>query len=257
MKKHLTKSLLLLLLSAAVCSLNSCRKEETGTPSSGSGGGEGETAGTVKGFFLLNEGNQGSNKASLDYFDYETGVYTKNIYPERNPGVVKELGDLGNDLQVYGEKLYAVIGGSGLVEVMDVNTAKHVGQISVPSGRRLAFKDQYVYISSYAGPLNFDPNARKGYVARVDTAQLGKVDTCVVGYQPEDIVVSGNKLYVANSGGYRAPVYDSTVSVIDLSTFKEIYKINVAINIQKMRLVRATSGCRPRGTTTTSRRGLS
>lgn len=134
MKKHLTKSLLLLLLSAAVCSLNSCRKEETGTPSSGSGGGEGETAGTVKGFFLLNEGNQGSNKASLDYFDYETGVYTKNIYPERNPGVVKELGDLGNDLQVYGEKLYAVIGGSGLVEVMDVNTAKHVGQISVPSG---------------------------------------------------------------------------------------------------------------------------
>ena len=239
MKKHLTKSLLLLLLSAAVCSLNSCRKEETGTPSSGSGGGEGETAGTVKGFFLLNEGNQGSNKASLDYFDYETGVYTKNIYPERNPGVVKELGDLGNDLQVYGEKLYAVIGGSGLVEVMDVNTAKHGGQISVPSGRRLAFKDQYVYISSYAGPLNFDPNARKGYVARVDTAQLGKVDTCVVGYQPEDIVVSGNKLYVANSGGYRAPVYDSTVSVIDLSTFKEIYKINVAINIQKMRLDRS------------------
>ena len=122
MKKHLTKSLLLLLLSAAVCSLNACRKEDTGTPSSGSGGGEGETAGTVKGFFLLNEGNQGSNKASLDYFDYETGVYTKNIYPERNPGVVKELGDLGNDLQVYGEKLYAVIGGSGLVEVMDVNT---------------------------------------------------------------------------------------------------------------------------------------
>ena len=61
----------------------------------------------------------------------------------------------------------------------------------------------------------------------------------MVGYQPEDIVVSGNKLYVANSGGYRAPVYDSTVSVIDLSTFKEIYKINVAINIQKMRLDRS------------------
>ena len=76
-------------------------------------------------------------------------------------------------------------------------------------------------------------------MARIDTAQLGKVDTCVVGYQPEDIVVSGNKLYVANSGGYRAPVYDSTVSVIDLSTFKEIYKINVAINIQKMRLDRS------------------
>ena len=30
--------------------------------------------GDVKGFFLLNEGNMGSNKASLDYFDYESGV---------------------------------------------------------------------------------------------------------------------------------------------------------------------------------------
>ncbi|MFR5871620.1 MAG: hypothetical protein ACLUEV_08510 [Alistipes sp.] len=99
----MTKSLLLLLLSAAVCSLNSCRKEETGTPSSGSGGGEGETAGTVKGFFLLNEGNQGSNKASLDYFDYETASTQKHL-PRTEPGVVKELGDLGNDLQVYGEK---------------------------------------------------------------------------------------------------------------------------------------------------------
>ena len=80
----------------------------------------------------------------------------------------------------------------------------------------------------------------------------------MVGYQPEDIVVSGNKLYVANSGGYRAPVYDSTVSVIDLSTFKEIYKINVAINIQKMRLDRSGNlWVRPWGTTTTSRRGLS
>ena len=47
---------------------------------------------SVKGFFLLNEGNMGSNKATLDYFDYETGIYHKNIYAERNPGVVQELG---------------------------------------------------------------------------------------------------------------------------------------------------------------------
>ena len=30
--------------------------------------------------FLLNEGNMGSNKSTLDYFDYQTGIYTKNIY---------------------------------------------------------------------------------------------------------------------------------------------------------------------------------
>ena len=64
-------------------------------------GGKPEPAGPIKGFFLLNEANMGSNKSTLDYYDYETGKYTHNIYAERNPGVVKELGDVGNDLQIY------------------------------------------------------------------------------------------------------------------------------------------------------------
>ena len=176
----------------------------------------------------------GNNKATLDYFDYETGVYTKNIYAERNPGVVKELGDVGNDLQIYGNKLYAVINCSHFVEVMDVETAKHITQISIPNCRYLAFDKGYAYVSSYAGPVQLDPNARLGYVAKVDTVSLSVIDTCVVGYQPEEMVITGNKLYVANSGGYRFPNYDNTVSVIDLETFKEIKKIEVAINLHRM-----------------------
>lgn len=194
--------------------------------------------GEIKGFFLLNEGNMGSNKATLDYFDYETGIYTKNIYAERNPGVVKELGDVGNDIQIYGNKLFAVINCSHFIEVMDVNTLKHLNVVSIPNCRYIVFKDKYAYVSSYAGPVQIDPNARLGYVAKVDTATLKVVDECVVGYQPDEMVIAGNKLYVANSGGYRVPNYDRTVSVIDLNTFKEIKKINVAINLHRLELDR-------------------
>ena len=35
-----------------------------------------------EGFFLLNEANMGSNKSTLDYYDYGTGKYTHNIYYE-------------------------------------------------------------------------------------------------------------------------------------------------------------------------------
>jgi YVTN family beta-propeller protein len=59
-------------------------------------------------------------------------------------------------------------------------------------------------------------------------------DTCVVGYQPEEMVIVDNKIYVANSGGYRVPNYDNTVSVIDLTTFKEIKKIVVGINLHRL-----------------------
>lgn len=216
----------------------SCRKEDRIIPSTDTDVTQGTVTGGIKGFFLLNEGNMGNNKATLDYFDYETGIYTKNIYAERNPGVVKELGDVGNDLQIYGNKLYAVINCSHFVEVMDVETAKHITQISIPNCRYIVFDKGYAYVSSYAGPVQIDPNARLGYVAKVDTVSLSVVDTCVVGYQPEEMVISGKKLYVANSGGYRVPNYDNTVSVIDLDTFKEIKKIKVAINLHRMEIDR-------------------
>ena len=195
--------------------------------------GEG-SEGTVKGFFLLNEGNMGSNKCTLDFYDAITGNYVRNIYGSANPGVVQELGDVGNDIQVYDGKIWAVINCSHFVEVMNEETAKHITQISIPNCRYVTFKDGYAYVSSYAGPVQIDPNARLGYVARIDIGTLTVKDTCVVGYQPEEMVVSGDRLYVANSGGYRPMDYDRTVSVIDLNTFKVVKTIDVADNLHRM-----------------------
>ncbi len=180
----------------------------------------------------------GNNKCTLDYFDYVTGIYTKNIYAERNPGVVKELGDVGNDIQIYKDRLYCVVNCSNFVEVMDVATAKHIGVVSIPNCRYITFKGDYAYVSSYAGAVQVDPNARLGYIAKVDLKSLKVVDECAVGYQPDELVVVGDKLYVANSGGYRVPNYDNTLSVIDLETFTETKKIEIAINLHRLELDR-------------------
>ena len=61
------------------------------------------------GMYLLNEGNMGSNKASIDFVDFKNAYYVRNMYAERNPTIIKELGDVGNDIQIYGDKIYAVI----------------------------------------------------------------------------------------------------------------------------------------------------
>lgn len=206
--------------------------EEEGLTPGGAGNG------SVKGFYLLNEGNMGSNKASLDFFSYETGKYMRNIYPSRNPDIVKELGDVGNDLGIYGGKLYAVINCSHYVEVMDVSTAKHVGSIDILNARYIAFNDGKAYVSSYAGPVQIDPDARPGKVVEIDTVSLQVTREVVVGYQPEEIVITGGKLYVANSGGYRFPDYDTTISVIDLETFEVTDTIEVAINLHRMAMDR-------------------
>ena len=228
------KQTIITLLLVAAC-LTACRVPDDIVPSTQTSVGGGD-AGDIAGFFLLNEGNMGSNKCTLDYYDYQSGIYIKNIFAERNPGVVQELGDVGNDLAIYGSKLWAVVNCSNLVEVMDASTARHIGQISIPNCRYIVFKDGYAYVSSYAGPVETDPNYRLGYVARIDTTTLQVKDTCVVGYQPEEMVIVGDKLYVANSGGYRVPDYDHTVSVIDLNSFKELTKIDVAPNLHRMEL---------------------
>lgn len=192
--------------------------------------------GQLVGFYLLNEGNMGSNKASLDYFDFTKGVYHRNIYAEANPNVVKELGDVGNDVAIYGSKLYAVINVSNYIEVMDAKTAKHIGKIEIPNVRYVEFHRGKLYASAYVAPVKFDENARVGAVYEVDTATLQVERMCKVGYQPEEMVITRGRLYVANSGGYMFPNYDRTISVVDLDTFEEVKKIDVGINLHRLRL---------------------
>lgn len=186
----------------------------------------------IKGLYVLNEGNMGSNKASIDFFDYTTGAFTKNYYNTQNPNVVNSLGDVGNDIKVYKDKLFAVINLSNFVEVMDAKTAKHIGEIHVQNCRFINFHKNYAYISSYGGAVGV---SQPGYVVKVDVNTLQIVGEVFVGKQPEELEVVGDKLYVANSGGYSYPDYDNTVSVIDLNTFTEIKKIPVAINLSKIK----------------------
>jgi len=191
---------------------------------------------SIQGFYLLNEGNMGSNKSTLDYYDYTTGAYHRNLYGAANPTVPKELGDVGNDIKIYGSRLYAVINCSNKVEVMDARTAKRIGQIDIPNCRYVKFHEGYAYVTSYAGPVELNPNyEQSGYVAKVDTVTLEVVDTCLVGFQPDELEIVGNKLYVANSGGYMFPNYEKTVSVIDMPSFTETKRIEVARNLHRLR----------------------
>ena len=214
--------------------VSSCREDFYIIPSQNQDTGVAPTRGNILGMYVLNEGNMGSNKASIDFLDLDenkpTVHYLRNIYSERNPNVVKELGDVGNDIKIYGSKLWIVVNVSNKVEVATADSCKRITQINIPNCRYLAFKDGFAYVSSYVGPVKFDKDAPLGMVYKVDTMDFKKKDSVVVGYQPEELCIVDNKLYVANSGGYRAPNYDHTLSEIDLTTFKEIRKIKVGLN---------------------------
>lgn len=230
------KNKILFLLIVTGIFLSSCRKDEMIFLSDSSTVSIPQSLENYSGFYLLNEGNMGMNRASIDQFDYETGIYTRDIFSENNPSITKELGDVGNDILIYGSKVYATINVSNFIEVFDVQSGKHIKQIHVPNCRYLNFNNGKIYVSSYAGKVEIDPNAEIGFVAEIDTLSLSITRKVNVGYQPEEMVIRNNKLYVANSGGYRAPNYDTTVSVVDLTSFTEVKKIEVGINLHRMQM---------------------
>ena len=190
------------------------------------------------GLYILNEGNMGANRCTLDYLDLSgtdsTIHYYRNIYAERNPSTVKELGDVGNDIGIYGSKLWIVVNCSNKVEVCEARSTRRLGQVNIDNCRYLAFDGGFAYVSSYAGPVQVAENCPLGRVYKVDTLTMQKVDSVVVGYQPEEMAVVDGKLYVANSGGYRVPLYDNRIMVIDLATFQVIKEIEVDVNLHRL-----------------------
>lgn len=220
------------ILVFALCSLLlwSCRGDEVIYPTIGTHVTDEVRTG---GLYVLCEGNMGANKARLDYINLEKGDYYSNWYGAQNPRQMKELGDVGNDIQQYGGKLYAVINCSHKVEVMDAR-ARHITQIDIPNCRYLAFKGNKMYVSAYVGSIA-DPEML-GSVFEVDTNSLTITREVKVGHQPDELCVVDDKLYVCNSGGYLTNRYDSTLSVVDLNTFTETGKITVGLNPTRVRV---------------------
>jgi YVTN family beta-propeller protein len=172
--------------------------------------------------YVLSEGSFNSNNSSLTYYNFGTGVTVADKFARANS---RGLGDTGNDIAVYGAKMYIVVNASNTLEVMDINTAKSVKQIPFTNGstgrqpRYIVFNKNKAFVSSYDGTI-----------AVIDTASLAIEKFINVGRNPEKMAIANGKLYVANSGGLDYPNYDKTVSVVDLNTLTETKKISVTTN---------------------------
>lgn len=198
MKKQFVKILSLSVLSATTIFV-SCNKNDDD---------EKPEVKTVKRVFILNEGKMNSNNASLDvYYPDGKNAYQSKVFAAANG---QGLGDTGQDLLAYGNRLYVSVSGSNYLAKLD-QKGKIVEQYSFTetdgSPRYLAAKDGFIYVSTWGNK-----------VMKFDTAAIvapkGSVE---VGLNPEGIAVKGDYLIVCNSTEY--PINDSTISVIDLTTF--------------------------------------
>lgn len=185
------------------------------------GGQGGTTTEDNLGFYIMNSGKSGSNNATLDYYDPDAKELNTKVFSAVNG---RGLGDIANDILVYGSKMYIAVDKSNTIEVMDLK-AKSLKTISPldESGQPQSPRN----LTAYAGKVYvslFD-----GHLAAIDTTSMEIIQKTKIGPNPYQICEVGGKLYVANSGGYNV-VKDSTLSVVDPVTFKEEKKIVVGLN---------------------------
>jgi Uncharacterized conserved protein len=169
--------------------------------------------------WVLNEGLIDMNNSSITAYNILTKDKVSNLYRHANNN--RQLGDLANDMLLYGSKVYIAVNGSNLIDVLDANNGVSLKQIKAEASqpRSIVSHDGKIYV------CYFDGN-----VAKIDTSSFQVERLVKVGRNPDGICVANNKLYVSNSGGMDYPNYDNTVSVIDLNSFSEIKKIIVGDN---------------------------
>lgn len=210
MKKHI-----LLLTAILAIAMVGCKKEKE----------QNNEAANLA--YVLNEGAWGGNNASLSLLD-SNGI-TNNWFAAANN---RSLGDLGQDIIHYGNRLYVVMNSSNTLEVVDPATGKSIKQIDFGTRgpRYMATVGSKIYVSCYDKTI-----------VRIDTAALEIEATCALsGMQPEQLCVVGGNLYVCNCWQYDVDgnaEYDNTLSVVDLASFTETSKITVGLNPGKIKAI--------------------
>jgi YVTN family beta-propeller protein len=163
----------------------------------------------AEGFFVVNEGGFSKTNASISFFDRETETLENDVFVRKN---ARPLGDQAQSLTVYEDKAYVVVQNSGKVEVINADDYSSIKTITddIESPR------YFVGASSTKGYLSdWGPDGVTGSVKVIDLVNLKVTKSITTGQGPNKMVLRGNDLYVANSGGFGK---DNKVSIIDITT---------------------------------------
>jgi YVTN family beta-propeller protein len=211
------KQSILLVTAALSFGLASCHKDRQVTP---------VNTPVTDGLYVLNQGIFNDNNSTLSFYSYSSKQVTPDIFNSVNG---RGLGDTGNDIEIYGSKMYIVVNVSSTIEVVNPNTGKSIKQIKLFNGTQPRQPRDIVFYKNNAFVTSYD-----GTVAVIDTAALTASQFIPVGRNPEQLAVANGKIYVANSGGLDYPNYDNTVSIINLSTLTVTKTLTVVVNPQNV-----------------------
>jgi hypothetical protein len=161
----------------------------------------------LDGIFVLNEGNMGSNSASVSFIN-ENDQVANNVFGMANANA--SLGDVGQSMSFYNDKGFIVLNYSNAIKV--VNRETFVAETTINTGlvnpRYMAVYQNKGYVTCWGdGTVTTDD-----YLAVVNLDTYAVESTIPLPEGVEYIEAINDKLYVAHQGGYG---YGTTLSVVN------------------------------------------
>jgi hypothetical protein len=161
----------------------------------------------LDGIFVLNEGNMGSNSASVSFIN-QNNQLEDNIYALKNNNA--PLGDVGQSIGFYENIAMIVLNYSNSVQV--VNAETFVSEAVITTGltnpRYVEFYQNKAYVTCW-GDGN---SATDDYLAVINLNTYQIEQNIPMPEGVEEIKEINGKLYVTQQGGYG---YGTTVSVVN------------------------------------------
>ena len=188
--------------------LSSCEKEENNNKTT-------YIPPSLHGVFVVNEGAFGQGNASVSFSSSDSTYFNPDLYLASNGFPV---GDLLQSMTIHNSIAYLCVNNSQKVEVVSMKDFKKIATITgINSPRFFTAKNNTGYISDWGTNKVFSINLLSNTIT-------GSV-SC--GSGPEEMLISNNKLFVCNGGGFSD---DSTVTVIDLNSFTVLDTIHTGVN---------------------------
>jgi len=197
------------LLFIAACVISGCKKKDDDEPNTVTPPEKDDA------IYIINEGTFGQGNGSIDFYSAKADSISNDIY-----GMVNgfPLGDVVQSMTVFNGKGYICINNSQKVEVVNMADFVSVGS-STCNGPRyfLGVSNDRGYVSDWS----------VNGILVMDLVTNAVIDTIPTGAGPEQMVMTGTKVYVTNVGGWGN---DSTVTVINTTTSSVITTIQVGLN---------------------------
>ncbi len=172
------------------------------------------------GIFVVNQGVFNGGTGTITYRNEASNLTISDVFASQNGG--KVLGNVAQSMIKFDDKYFIAVNNAAKIQVVNAADFKIVGEIPIELPRYFATDGTKLYVTSYNTDL------ASGKISEIDTKNFTISSSISVSNLPENLLFTGEKLYVTLVSPFGQSSRD--LVVVDTKTNQISKTINVGDN---------------------------